>query len=147
MKKIIVALVLVFSLMAMPKAYALEKTNITYLENGYYIITTDMDYAPRSANTVSRGRTNTVYNADDEKLYSITLNATFTYNGTSATCTSATPTAKVYATTWKNVSKTATKSGNKCTAQGVFSQYYNGHTIDTDSISVSITCSPTGVLS
>ena len=77
--------------------YALEENYSTiYYENGYYYetIVTTINSVARSAKEGSK----TVYckNSSGKTLWSVTVNGTFTYNGSTSSCTSASVSTSVY---------------------------------------------------
>lgn len=87
------------------------------------------------------------YGASNVLLWKVTLAATFSYNGSTATCTSATPSYTVYNSSWKVTKSTASRSGN--TATGIFTakRYTLGIPVETVNKTLTLTCSPSGVLS
>ncbi len=121
----------------------------TYLDDGSYlvtIITEDLSNA-KATNTKSGSKTTTYYSATDEALWKATLNGTFSYTGSSATCTAASITHTVYDSSWKITSATATKSGNKAIGDIVAKHYVLGIPIKTLEKNLTITCSASGTLS
>lgn len=120
-----------------------------YLEDGSYFIISiveEADYA-RSSNTKSGQKKIIHYNTNDEILWSATLKATFTYTGSSATCTNTTISYSVNDSNWSIISATATKSANSATGNVVAKQYFVGIPIKTLEQSVTLTCSADGTLS
>ncbi len=87
------------------------------------------------------------YDASNVLLWKVTLNATFTYNGTTATCTSATPSYTVYGSAWKVTKSTASHSGNTATGSFTAKRYTLGIPVETVNKTLTLTCSPSGVLS
>lgn len=100
-------------------------TSTTYFEDGSYIITTisEESFVTRAASTKSGKKTTTFYNSDNVAQWSATLKGTFTYNGSSATCTASSITHKIYSSNWKTASASATKSGNKATGKATAKRY------------------------
>lgn len=80
-------------------------------------------------------------------LWSVSITATFTYDGTSATCTSRTPSAKSYASSWTIKGVTSSKNGNSATATAVAAHTDANGSTQNITKSVTITCSATGVVS
>jgi len=80
-------------------------------------------------------------------LYTVSATGTFTYTGTSSTCTKATVNATAPANDWKITSKSASKSGNKATGKATMKQYYEGSVIQTTYPSVTLSCDKNGKLS
>ena len=122
-------------------------TYIEVLENGDYIRTyiTYDETNDRSA-TKSGSKTAEYFNSNNEVMWSITVYGTFTYNGTTSSCTSASRSAAAYGSDWSIKSSSASKSGNCATATAtatkknfIGSQDYTK--------SVNLYCSPYGILS
>lgn len=138
---ILLAAVLV-SVFCIP-ALAAEQS-ITYFEDGSYVVST-IRVLPsvQAANATKSGeKTNTYYNSSNEKLYSITVIASFTYTGSSATATSADYTYSINNSTWSFVRGSASCSGASATATATFR-----HLTATAPASVTLTCSAAGKLS
>lgn len=127
---------------------------IETLENGYYYETIIVDVETEetnslraSSNTITKKKTTQFKNSSGTVLWSVSITATFTYDGSTSKCTSCTPSAKAYASTWTIRSVTSSKSGNSATATAVARQTAaTGNTYDYTK-SVTIRCSATGVVS
>ncbi len=130
-------------------ASATETTKVTVekLDSGDYIetIITYYETDDRAA-TKSGSKTANYKNSDGDTLWSVTVNGTFTYNGTTSSCTSSSHSATAYASKWSIKSVSSSKSGNCATAtatatlQGLL--YSKDYTL-----SVNLYCSPYGILS
>lgn len=151
-RKFFIGLLLVMVLLSLCTVPALAAetpeatTAIVYYEDGSYMIVTLVVYKPfaaRAANTISASRTVSSYNADDELLWDFTVHGTFTYDGTTATATDASYSYNIYNSAWELKSAEAYCSGNQAIAEGKF----NGGLLLNRSTSITLTCSPTGVLS
>ena len=86
-------------------------------------------------------------NADGTTDWKAVLSGTFTYNGTTATCTASSVSVTVYADNWYEVSKTAGKSGASATGSVTMGRKILGITIAKETYDMTLTCSPTGTLS
>lgn len=102
-------------------------------------------YSTAQAKTGSK----TVYykNAKDETLWYVKVTATFSYNGLTSTCASASVTAKSNNSYWKVSNKKSSYSGNHGTASATGKKYLFGVVTSTINSSVTLTCSPNGTLS
>ena len=122
------------------------KTTIEYLENGDYIKTviTWEESNTRSSKTASK--TATHYNNNDEALWSVTVRGTFTYNGTTSTCTSCSHSTATYSSVVTVNNASSSRSGNKATATATATITVAFVSVD-KTLSTTLTCSPTGVLS
>ena len=157
MKKILsvfLAIVFVFSILtvsvfASDDEIVISET-IEQLEDGSYLIvslTEEKTSNLRATSTKTGSKTFTLYNSNDEKLVEMKLTATFSYTGSSATCTNVAPTFTVYNSNWRVTKSTGTKSGNKGIGEFIAKKYTFGINTQTIEESITITCSNTGVLS
>ena len=142
-----VSLILAVLLFAMPVTVsaAEEAQEIEYLADGSYFLTTITAQGARAngSNTVSK--TQHYYNANNELQWMITVTATFSYNGTSATCTYVTGTTSIVNTnSWYAISKTPSSSGNTATYTVTFEHKVLGVTVSKPTHSVSISCDGNG---
>ena len=149
MKKLLLGLTLVLMLfLPINTVYALEENYSTiYYENGYYYetIVTTINSVARSAKEGSK----TVYckNSSGKTLWSVTVNGTFTYNGSTSSCTSASVSTSVVDASWKIASKSSSKSGNTAKATATAHYYLNGNIIDRQIKTVTLKCSASVKLS
>lgn len=128
--------------------HALEENyNTTYYENGYYyeISITVTNSVARSVKEGSK----TIYckNSSGKTLWSITVNGTFTYNGSTSSCTSASVSTSVVDGSWKIASKSSSKSGNTAKATATAHCYLNGNIINRQTKTITLKCSANGKLS
>ncbi len=148
MKKLLLGLTLVLMLILPTNINALEENyNTTYYENGYYyeisIIVTNS--VARSAKEGSK----TIYckNSAGKTMWSLTVKGTFTYNGSTSSCTSASASTSITDATWKITNKSSSKSGNTAKATATAICYLNGNPINSATKTVSLKCSASGKLS
>lgn len=121
-------------------------TTVEYLDNGDYIetIITYDNSLTRSTKTASK--TSNYKNSSGDILWSVTVKGTFTYNGTTSSCTSCSHSTTAPGTYWSIKSSSSSKSGNTATATAVAT--YKTALITKDySMSVKLTCSADGTLS
>lgn len=119
---------------------------VTTLEEGYYIVTEIREAIPstlgRAAQTKTGSKTKTLYSNADTKIGSLTVSGTFTYNGSTASATSASYSHSISNALWSFSGGSASRSGATATAKGNF--IYVGQS---QTLTVSLTCSPNGTLS
>lgn len=125
---------------------------IEYLDNGDYIenvITDDTSNSGISiyaTNTITKTKTSYYKNSSGTVLWSVAIKATFSYNGSTSTCTSCSHSTTAPASSWSIKSASHSKSGNTATAKATAT-----HTTSVGSAdytrSVTIKCSATGVVS
>ena len=124
-----------------------ENYNTTYYENGYYyeISISVTNSVARSAKEGSK----TIYckNSAGKTMWSLTVKGTFTYNGSTSSCTSASASTSITDATWKITNKSSSKSGNTAKATATAICYLNGNPINSATKTVSLKCSASGKLS
>lgn len=155
MKKLIslLSVILMIAVMCPTTAFAndeiVTESSVEYFDDGSYIVTeiAENSITTFAAKTVSKSKSATYYDGNDAKQWTVTLSATFSYTGSSATCTSATTSSTIYNSAWKVTSAVASKSGNKATGTFTVKKYVLGIPVKTVNKTLTITCSNTGVCS
>lgn len=154
MKKIFITLLLTFIIfIPANNVSALEENNesrtFEYELNGnYYEITITYDnLLTRASNSVNGHKTTTYKNSSGKTLWSVTVNGTFTYNGSTSSCTSASVSTSAVDASWKIINKSSSKSGNTAKATATAICYLNGNPINSATKTVSLKCSASGKLS
>lgn len=117
----------------------------SYMETIIEEIETPSAYA--TTHNIAGKKTNNYKDSNGNLLWSVTVTGTFTYDGTTSKCTSATVSTTCPASNWKIASKSASKSGATATATATAKKYLDGVCIYTLTRSVSLTCSKNGTLS
>ena len=128
-----------------PRLVANQK--IEHFPDGSYIITELTESAYSNRSSVTRSKFSTYYDNDNTALWMVELTATFSYNGTSATCTYVSTGHTIYDTSWQVTNAAASKSGNTATGDFTVKKYFLGIPIKTVNRTLTLTCSPTGVVS
>lgn len=151
MRKILTILLALACLLnlAVPAAAASNTESQTvYFEDGSYAVIT-LSTAPqtRAGNTVSGGKDWSYYDANDKLCWVVTLTGSFTYNGSSATCTSANIDATIYESGWSCSSKSAYASGSSAIGSATMVRKVLGVQVDSVPVSLKITCDKNGALS
>jgi len=121
--------------------------NIIYLDNGGYIIEEIATIESRALNMTTATKTNRYYNSNNVEEWRAVLTGTFSYNGSSATCTVATCDVTIINTNWYLISKSADKTGNVARCSVTMGRRMLGVTVDEDTISLKLTCDPNGNIS
>lgn len=126
---------------------------IEYLKNGDRIVTVIEDATPddtavsplATTKTITKTKTRYYQSNSGTNLWSASITATFTYDGSTSKCTSCSHSAAAYAQYWSIKSVSSSKSGNSATTDCVATYTY---VFATDySMSVTITCSANGTIS
>jgi PDZ domain-containing secreted protein len=139
------------------EVYQTVISGTTYMDDGSYYVTTVNESTPSNipgdmlraaSSTKTSTKRTTYYNSSDESMWYVQVTGTFTYNGTTSSCTSSTVSAAAQGSNWSIVSKSASKSGNQATGSATASRYnVLGIAVQTVSKTVIITCSKTGTVS
>lgn len=146
---LVLVLVLALSSFCINATANTDDENTVYFEDGSYIVISEITETTiaRASNTKGGTKSYTYYNSDGDALWKATLDAQFTYTGSSATCTSSKITYTIYDSSWKITEATATKSGNKATGNVTAKKYFLGIPTKTVEETITITCSANGTLS
>ena len=150
MKKIVTLFTIISSILflSLPVSALEQKREIIQLDNGYYLETIIEEIpTTRASNQKTAKKTRNYKNAQGTTMFSVTVTGTFTYTGSSSTCTKSVAEASSKNANWKISSKSASKSGNKATAKATAKRYVDGTVVETRNCSVTLTCSSNGSLS
>ena len=115
-----------------------------YYEEAIEVIESSMT---RATSTKTAKKTGSYKNSSGTVLWSVTVTGTFTYNGTTSSCTKSVVSTSVSNSNWKISSSSSSKSGNKATATATAKCFYDGPMISTTSKTVTLTCDKNGNLS
>lgn len=135
-------------------AYAAEEVSAVVIDNGYYYetiiseeITSSFALEP-TIPTVIKTKSTSMKNSDGETLWTLSITATFVYDGKIAECVSCTPKAVSYDSSWIVQSVTSTKNDNSATATMIIRRTDLLDSTHQDyTKSVTITCDPFGKVS
>lgn len=148
MKKVISLLVICISLLNIFGFEVFASTEsseqIEYFEDGSYMITYVETFAMRAVSVKTSSKTAKYYSTDDELLWSVTVTGTFSYTGTSSTCTASMVASKIYDSAWKVTEETASKTGNKAIGDFVVKKYVLLIPTKTINVNLTLTCSANG---
>lgn len=123
-----------------------ENDEVIYFEDGSYLTVSVTTRNTRSAGSTSGDKVYT-YNTGNGAKWKAVLSGSFTYTGSSATCTSSSVSIDIYDSAWYTVSKSASKSGASATASVTMGRKAGGVTVDKVPISMKLTCDANGNLS
>ena len=129
-------------------------STVEMLEDGYYLETIIEDAISPSSPVsrseiqyVTKTKTTQLKNSSGVVLWSVSITATFAYDGSSICCMSYTPSAKAYASTWSIKNVTSSSNGIAATATATATQTYALGISKDYTVSVTIECSVNGVVS
>ena len=133
--------------MAFPGSASERKQEIIQFEDGSYAIVEVTTTGARAAKSVNGSKQYTYCDSDGVAQWKAVLNGSFTYTGSTATCTSSSCSITIYISDWYTISKNASKSGN--TANGSFSigRKVLGVTVETKDVTLKLSCDKNGNLS
>ena len=148
-KVIVCMLLLVLVLPNSVQATAVKEQSedVIYFDDGSYI-TVEISMIETRANSTKSGKKTYVYNSSGgDELWRAVLSGTFTYTGTTATCTASSGSVTITNDAWYTVSKTASKSGASAVLDLTMGRKILGITIEKKSIDMKLTCDKNGNLS
>ena len=123
------------------------EVDVEYFDDGSYLVTeTTFDNTLTRASTKSATRRLTYFNANDVSEWYFELSATFSYTGSSVTCTRADVATKIYNDQWKVKDTSRTKAGGKATGTIEIKYTVMGVTIKTVTKTLILTCSRDGTI-
>lgn len=144
MKRMFIALLIaIFVCGSLPIAGAAEAvtTEKIEFEDGSYLIVETIRNGARASHSISGSKPYTYYNESGVAQWKATLSGTFTYTGSSATCTSSSVSTTIYDSSWSTGSKSSGKSGNKATGSVTMKKKSGGVVVKSVPVSLSLSCS------
>jgi len=129
------------------EATQVVSSEIEYLPEGGYIETVITESAQRASGTKTGSKVKRHVDGDGIEQWTILLQGTFSYNGTTATCTNAVCNVTVSVGNWYVVSKSASKHDAVAVANVTMGQKMLGITISKPKYSLTLTCDKNGNLS
>ena len=128
-------------------AMNVQQSSTTYYGDGSYLVETIEITQARASGMKTGTKTQTYYDSTGEAEWKAVLTGTFTYTGSSATCTSSSVSVTIYDTSWNTVSKSASKSSNIASASVTMECKLLGITTNKVTVNPTLTCDANGNLS
>lgn len=148
MKRIICCILVVLLIISVfPLAVLAKGYDTVYFDDGSYFTIDIHVVQSRSTNIASGSKTYTYHDSDGTTAWKAVLNGTFSYTGSSATCTASTCNVTTYDSAWYTVSKSSSKSGNSATAAVTMGKKLLGVTITKVPVDMILSCDANGNLS
>lgn len=151
MKRIIAVFSLVILVAALfplnVSAAQMADENTIWLEDGSYVVVSITDTGSRATSTKSGTKTYTYYSASDVIQWKAALSGTFTYTGSSSSCTASDCDITIYNSDWYIYTNMPSKSGNTAKAEITMKRKLLGVTVDTENLTITLTCDANGNLS
>ena len=127
--------------------YAAEgEKEIMHFADGSYLLIELSANGSRATEQVTGNKKYTYYDGNNTAQWRATLTGTFTYTGSSATCTASSVDMTIYNSDWYVSYKTAGKSGNKATAS-VMMKKTSDKVTSSVPVSLTLSCDASGNLS
>ncbi len=150
MKKVLCAVLAIFILINVTimlcSAAETAQPEIEYFSDGSYMIT-EIETENSCKSTVSKSKTTKYYDSSNNLQWKATLTATFSYNGSTSSCTSSSVSHTIYDNAWRNTYSSASKSGNTATGEFTFKHYVLGIPVKTVNKTLTLTCDKNGNVS
>lgn len=146
---VLLSILILTSLLSVASAAEVEPS-VEYFPDGSYSVTVIEDESPGISffsSSATKSKKKTHYSSSGVAQWYVKVTGTFTYGDGSSECTSASVSAGSYVSIWSIESKSASKSGNKATANVTAEQTRAGDTFNIVTESVTLTCSATGTFS
>ncbi len=131
-----------------------NKSTAMYVDNiadEYYAVISieeeTVSNTTRAASTKTGRKTYTIYNSDSKVAAQFVLTGTYTYNGSTSTCTGASYSTSVYDDNWKFTNASTSKLGAVASGQFTAKRYSLSVTTQTISKTITLTCDAKGNLS
>lgn len=144
------ATVSILSLLTVPSAFAQESEanveQIVRYDDGSCLVIS-IESVPTRASKITKSKVYTYRDENGNTDWKITLTGSFTYDGTSATCTSSNCTVTIYDTGWYVISKSSSKSGNTAYGTATLGLKVLGVTIRQETYNLTLTCDKNGNVS
>lgn len=154
MKKVIatlVAFVLILSMFPIQIANASQEPElleiIRYEDGSYLEITLEAAPQTRASGSLTKTKNYTFTNSNGVAEWKISLTGSFTYTGTTSTCTAASCNVTIYQSNWSAASKSASKSGNTAYGTARILRKYLGVTVSDKTYNLTLTCDKNGNVS
>lgn len=147
-----ILLLLAFAFSLFPvQALGIEQFTVSkeviWLEGGESLTITISESTSRASGTKTGAAEYLYSGSDGVAKWKAVLTGTFTYNGTTSTCTASSCSVTIYDTSWYNISKSASKSGNTATATVTMGLKVLGVTVSKPTYDLTLTCDKDGNLS
>ncbi len=120
-------------------------TEVEYHKDGSITVTT-LEVLAETRATKTGKKTKNHYNPSGSLAFSVTNTSTFTYTGSSVTCSSVTASKSISDSSW-TVTTGTMNSGNSSHVRYTGNQYQGSTLLNSTSGYVSLTCSSSGVIS
>ena len=126
-------------------------TEVEYLEDGSYFVTTvskQINYNIASlfakSSSITRTKSTGYYDSNGDAYWTASITATFTYNGTTSSCTTVSESKTIYNSSWRCTAANCYKSGATATGDFTFKRYASLIPVQTINRTLTLTCDKNG---
>lgn len=124
-----------------------QDMEVIYFQDGSYMTIELIEKGARASGSKNGSKRSTYYGNDGAAEWIAVLSGSFTYTGSSATCTSSSMNVTIYDSDWYVISKSASKSGDTATGSAVMGLKNAGVTVTRVPVSLTLKCDANGNLS
>ncbi len=118
-----------------------------YYDDGSYSIITIIEHPTDPSRSNKNGRKTYEHVVSGNSVWEYTIEASFTYTGSSSSCTSVSDSYTIYNSSWHLNSRYHWKSGNTAYGSVTMDRKILGQTVDSVTRDISLSCSANGTLS
>ena len=148
MKKFLCGVCAFLLIVAMlPVSAACAETETICFEDGSYATIHISFTNSRASGSITGKKTFNYYNSNNVRQWKAVLTGSFTYTGSSATCTSSSMDVTIYDSAWYIVSKSSGKSGSTARGNATVGEKLLGVTVSSVPVSLTLSCDANGNLS
>lgn len=124
----------------------IETNSTVYNEDRGYFVEEIIVIPSRASHSTTGSKVSTYYTETGTAVWKVTVTGSFTYNGTTASCTSSSCTVTILNSSWYQISKSSGRNGASATASATLGYKMNGVKVNEITRSVKLTCDKNGNL-
>lgn len=137
--------VMVLMIALFPVKVSAAEKEIISLDDGYIVVDV-FSLGMRASGSVTGGKQYTYYDNSNTAQWKAVLTGTFSYTGSSSSCTASSVDVTIYNSAWYVFTKSASKSGNTAKASVTMKRTYDGIPVSVP-VSLTLSCDANGNLS
>ena len=118
-----------------------------YFEDGSYLVTEMMISNSRASGSVNGSKPSTYYNSSGVAQWKVVLSGSFSFTGSTSSCTSSSMDVIILDSSWYTISKNATRGGNSATGSATIGEKVGGVTVTKIPVNLTLSCDANGNLS
>lgn len=116
-------------------------------DDGSYMTVEIITSETRASGSKTGAKQYTYYDSSSVAQWKAVLTGTFTYTGSSATCTSSSMDVTIYDSSWYVISKSSSKSGSKAIGSAIIGEKTGVTSVAKIPVNLTLTCDANGNLS